>query len=155
MPQAGALAPDFRRPDAAGQLLSLKELTDAGKRVVLFFYPKDETVVCTKEACLFRDHYQEFERLNAVVIGISTDSDASHLAFAKNHGLPYHLISDPQDELRRAYDVKKNLLLIPGRTTFVIDHERCIVRRIDSATSAQRHVRGALKAVRELAAPTR
>ena len=118
--------------------------------MVLFFYPKDETPVCTREACLFRDHYGEFERLGAVVIGISTDSDASHRAFAEHHDLPYHLVSDPEDALRAAYGVKKNLLLLPGRTTFVIDDEGRVARRIDSATSATRHVQGALKAVRAL-----
>jgi peroxiredoxin Q/BCP len=150
MTQNGAIAPDFTRKSSAGETLQLTALTDSGKAVVLFFYPKDETPTCTKEACLFRDHYEEFTRLGAIVIGISTDSDESHQAFAENHQLPFHLISDPGDELRKKYDVKKNLLLFPGRTTFVIDSERYVVQRIDSATSAARHVRGALNTIRGL-----
>ena len=92
--EAGAQAPGFTLPDGEGGCVSLADF--AGKRVVLYFYPKDNTPGCTRQACAFAGAFEEFRQLGAVVIGISKDSAASHKRFAEKHGLPFVLLSDPE-----------------------------------------------------------
>lgn len=146
----GQTAPDFKRTATDGTEVSLSGLNGEGKFVVLFFYPKDGTPTCTKEACLFRDTYAEYTADNAVIIGVSSDSDASHRAFATTHELPYHLISDPGSVLRRAFGVKNNYLFVPGRVTFVIDREGVIQSRYEAVGDAEGHVQQALATVKKL-----
>jgi peroxiredoxin Q/BCP len=143
------LAPDFSREAHNGQQVSLADFR--GKQVVvLYFYPKDGTPVCTKEACGFRDVHEEFARAGAAVIGVSADSLDRHRAFAAEHGLPFLLVSDEDGTLRKAFRVPKPLGLLPGRVTYVIDKQG-IVRHVFSALfSAQRHVTEALDVVRRL-----
>jgi len=118
--------------------------------VVLFFYPKNNTAICTKEACAFRDAYQDFVDAGATVVGVSGDSAESHQAFAQQHRLPYLLATDADGALRRAFGVPKTLGLLPGRVTYVIDREG-IVRHVFSAQlAADRHVREALAAIAKL-----
>lgn len=118
--------------------------------VVLFFYPKDNTAVCTKEACAFRDSYEKFLEAGATVVGVSSDSDASHEDFAARNRLPFLLASDLDGALRKAFGVPKTLGVIPGRVTYVIDRQG-IVRRIFSAQfAADAHAREAMDAVRSL-----
>lgn len=115
--------------------------------VVLFFYPRDGTPVCTKQACSFRDSYELFVDAGAAVIGVSSDSPEIHRDFARQHGLPFPLISDAGGALRKAFGVPKSFGLLPGRVTYVIDKEG-IVRLIYSAQFASKeHVRQALRAV--------
>jgi len=112
-----------------------------GKRsVVLFFYPKDNTPVCTAEACSFRDAYSDISGLNAEVIGISSDSAGSHQKFAEKHNLPFPLASDPDGTLRRAFAVPRTLGLFPGRTTYVIDKSGVVRLVFSAALSAEKHV---------------
>ena len=148
--QAGDRAPDFTAQAHNGQQVSLAELR--GKHVVvLYFYPKDGTPVCTKEACSFRDAYEGFVQAGAVVIGVSGDSLENHLAFASRQRLPFHLLSDQDGSLRRAFGVPKTLGLFPGRVTYVID-KRGVVRHVFNAQlAADRHVAEALDMVRKLA----
>jgi peroxiredoxin Q/BCP len=122
-----------------------------GKQVVvLYFYPRDGTPVCTKEACGFRDAYEEFVRAGAVVIGVSGDSQDRHRAFADRQRLPFLLISDRNGSLRKTYRVPKPLGLLPGRVTYVID-KAGIVRHVFTALfSAEQHVAEALKIAQEL-----
>ena len=94
MLEIGTKAPDFTLPDKDGNTVSLTDF--AGKKVVLYFYPKDNTPGCTRQACSFAGAYQEFQRINAVVIGISKDSVASHQKFAEKYDLPFILLSDPE-----------------------------------------------------------
>lgn len=103
MPQEGMVAPEFTLLDQDGRTCTLAEYR--GKWVLVYFYPKDDTPGCTKEACLLRDGFPLFETLNAVVLGISTDSVASHKAFAEKHGLPFRLLADEQKEVVTAYGV--------------------------------------------------
>lgn len=118
--------------------------------VVLFFYPKNNTTICTKEACAFRDAYQDFVDAGATVVGVSGDSASSHQAFAEQHRLPYLLATDADGALRRAFGVPKTLGLLPGRVTYVIDRQG-IVRHVFSAQlAADRHVREALDAIAQL-----
>ena len=96
--------------------------------LVVFFYPKDFTPGCTKEACSFRDHYQEFQDLGAEVVGISTDNENSHKKFASKYKLPFVLLSDKEKRARKAFGVKPGLLgLLPGRETFVFDIYNCFL----------------------------
>ena len=125
MLEAGMKAPAFTLPDKEGSLVSLSDF--AGKRVVLYFYPKDNTPGCTRQACAFAAAYEEFKTLEAVVIGISRDSAASHQKFADKHGLPFILLSDPELTAIQAYGVWQEKKLYGKvsmgvvRTTFVID----------------------------------
>ena len=146
----GDRAPDFSATTQDGRTISLSDFL--GRRAfVLFFYPKDNTTVCTKEVCSFRDSYEQFTQAGVDVIGVSGDSTASHQAFAAQHRLPFPLISDRDGALRKAFGVSKTLGLIPGRVTYVIDKNR-IIRLIFSALFASHeHVRQALAAVGQLA----
>ena len=123
--KVGDKAPDFSLPSGAGQTITLKSLR--GKQVVLYFYPKDDTPGCTKEACSFRDEITQIEKAHAVVLGVSTDGLASHQKFSKKYGLPFALLSDESLVVAKAYGVYKQKSMY-GRTywgversTFVID----------------------------------
>jgi peroxiredoxin Q/BCP len=142
----GTLAPDFARRDHQDRSLSLVELR--GKPVVLFFYPKDNTPICTREVCHFRDANSDFTQAGATIIGVSADSDASHQAFAARHNLPFHLLSDCDGTLRRAYKIPHNFGLLPGRITYLIDAAGIISMAICAYFSAGRHVEEALKALK-------
>jgi len=145
----GDAAPDVTLSTHTGEEVSLASYR--GKQtVVIFFYPKDGTPVCTKEACSFRDAYEAFVEAGAVVIGVSGDSTARHQAFASDHGLPFLLVSDRDGRVRRAFAVPKSLGLLPGRVTYVIDKEGIVRRVFSSQFAAERHVSEALEVVREL-----
>ena len=118
--------------------------------VVLFFYPKDNTPVCTAEACAFRDGFEGFRELGAEVIGISSDSEESHRKFASKHRLPYRLVSDAGGAIRKRYGVPKILGLFPGRATYVIDREGIIRLAFVAPFQSAMHVEEALRALREI-----
>src|SRR6476659_3007477 len=118
--KVGDRAPDFSAATHDGRTIRLADIL--GKRaLVLFFYPQDNTAICTKEACAFRDSYEKFLAAGAEVIGVSGDSDASHTAFAQQHQLPFPLIADTDGSLRKLFAVPRTLGLFPGRVTYVID----------------------------------
>ena len=127
MLEVGQMAPDFSRPTNRRETLSLKDLR--GKNVIIYFYPKDDTPGCTKEACGFRDTFQEAEKKNAVVLGVSKDSLASHQKFIDKYTLPFELISDEDGSMCEAYGVwsQKSMFGIKymgvERATFLIDSE--------------------------------
>ena len=144
--KAGDRAPDFALPDADGKEVRLADLR--GKPVVLYFYPKDDTPGCTKEACSFRDQYEDFRDAGAVVIGVSSDSGESHKKFAEKYRLPFTLISDRDGAVRKRYGVPATLGLLPGRVTFVIDPDGVVRKVFNSQLAATRHVEEALAALR-------
>jgi peroxiredoxin Q/BCP len=149
-PSIGDPAPDFEAPDSEGEPVRLSE--HRGKAVVLYFYPKDETPGCTREACSFRDSYEDFVEAGATVIGVSADDAASHRSFAQNHHLPFVLLSDLDGSIRKAYGVKPSAFgLIPGRVTFVIDGDGVIRHVFESQLLIGRHVSDALAVVQSLA----
>lgn len=127
MLEAGVKAPDFTLQDKDGNEVSLADF--AGKKVVLYFYPRDNTPGCTRQACAFGGVYEQFKAMDVVVIGISKDSVASHQRFAQKYELPFILLSDPERIAIEAYDVwqeKKNYGKVSMgvvRTTYVIDEE--------------------------------
>jgi len=143
----GDPAPDFSLPDATGKTVRLGDYRGR-KAVVLYFYPKDDTPGCTKEACTFRDQYQDFQDAGAEVIGISSDSTESHSKFADKYRLPFVLVADPGGTVRQQYGVPATLGLLPGRVTFVIDREGIVRHVFNSQFQAARHVEEALTALR-------
>ena len=147
----GDSAPDFTLKDQNSTDTSLAEYRDK-QAVVLYFYPKDETPVCTKEACAFRDNYEAFVEAGAAVIGVSSDSVDSHRSFAEGRSLPFRLLADESGKLRRLYGVPKALGLMPGRVTYVIDKNGIVRETFNSMLFADKHVQGALKTVRQLSA---
>ena len=146
----GDHAPEFTLPSQTGARVSLAEFRGS-KAVVLFFYPKDGTAVCTKEACSFRDAYEDFVQAGAVVIGVSSDSAESHQVFASGHRLPFVLLADTDGSLRKSFGVPKTLGVMPGRVTYVIDKEGVVRHVFSSQLAADRHVSEALAVVRQLA----
>ena len=131
MLEIGTKAPDFTLPDQNGEEHSLKDYR--GKKVILYFYPKDQTPGCIKQACSFRDHYAAITDHNAVVLGISKDSVKSHKNFETKQELPFTILSDPEKTVIEAYDVWKEKKLYGKvgmgvvRTTYLIDEEGTII----------------------------
>ena len=127
MLEAGTKAPDFTLPDKNGKLINLSDFL--GKKIVLYFYPKDNTPGCTRQACAFAQNYDTFKSNDIVVIGISKDSVASHLKFAEKHDLPFILLSDSELQAIQAYDVWKEKKIAGKvgfgviRSTYIIDEQ--------------------------------
>ncbi len=142
----GKAAPDFTLLNQQGNSVRLYDLLDQGP-VVLYFYPKDDTPGCTTEACSFRDHYTEFKTAGAEVVGVSGDSAEKHSNFAKNHRLPFVLLSDPGRKVHQLYRVPKTLFLLPGRVTYVIGRNRKIRMAFNSMWKPTQHVKEALGVV--------
>jgi peroxiredoxin Q/BCP len=140
----GAKAPNFTLPSQSEEMVSLEDFIGT-KPVVLFFYPKDDTPGCTKQACAFRDDYEEFGKLDAEVIGISSDSVESHGSFAARHALPFTLLSDEGGKVRKLYGVRNSFGLFPGRVTYVIDEEGVVRHVFSSQLGMEQHVEEALK----------
>ncbi|MGI5900436.1 MAG: thioredoxin-dependent thiol peroxidase [Christensenellales bacterium] len=124
MLNTGAKAPQFTLNDKDGNSVSLSDFL--GKKVVVYFYPKDDTPGCTKQACAFAGAYDEFKNLNAVVIGISKDSEDSHRKFAEKYNLNFVLLSDPDMAAIKAYDVWKEKTLY-GKTSFGIERSTYVI----------------------------
>ena len=129
-----------------GDNVSLSEYLGK-KNVVLYFYPKDETTGCTKEACSFRDSYQQLADLGAEVLGISGQSVESHIAFATHYGLQFILLADVGNKVRELYDVPQSMGIMPGRVTYIIDKKGVVRHIFNSLTQAERHVEEAKRAL--------
>ena len=140
MLETGTKAPDFSLPDQNGVVHTLKEY--AGKKIILYFYPKDNTPGCTKQACGFSERQPQFKEKSAIVIGISKDSVASHKRFEEKYGLDFTLLADPELEAIKAYDVWQEKKLYGKvsmgvvRTTYLIDEEGIIVKALDKVKAA-------------------
>jgi thioredoxin-dependent peroxiredoxin len=145
----GSKAPDFSLYSQSGEMVHLKDFLGS-KPVVLFFYPKDDTPGCTKQACAFRDDYEGFGKLDAEVMGISSDSVESHRSFAAKHDLPFTLLSDEEGKVRRLYGVPASLGLFPGRVTYVIDKEGVVRHLFSSQLGVEKHVEEALRALHSI-----
>ena len=144
----GDSVPVFSLTDQNGKAFKLTDVV--GKHVlVIYFYPKDESMVCTKEACSFRDSFDGFTKAGALVIGINSGSIKSHHDFARNHQLPFILLSDPDNKVLDLFGVK-NSFFMTGRETFVIDLKGKIVYKYNSMMKGVAHAEGALAAVKAI-----
>ena len=142
----GENAPDFTLPNQDGKPVTLSSLK--GKVVVLYFYPKDFTSGCTKEACYFRDAYEDFTEARAEVVGVSADSKESHRNFRDAYLLPFNLLSDEKGEIKKLYGVAGHLF--PGRVTFIIDKKGIVRHIFSSQTDMKAHVDEAMKILKSL-----
>lgn len=148
----GEKAPDFKLPASNGQVVSLADFK--GKNVVLYFYPKDMTPGCTTEACDFRDQYENFSDVNAVILGVSPDPIEKHHKFIEKHSLPFLLLADVDNTLAEAYEVwklKKNFgkeYMGIERSTFIIDREGKIAKEWRKV-KVKGHVEEALQYIKE------
>lgn len=149
----GKKAPAFTLPDANGDKVKLNDFLN--KKIILYFYPKDNTSGCTKEACEFRDANKEFNDLNAVIIGISPDSQKSHMNFSQKYGLPFILLSDEKKSVLEKYGVWKEKSMYGKkymgveRTTFVIDEKGKIIK-IFPKVKVDGHIEEVLKFVKSI-----
>ena len=141
MLEAGTKAPDFTLPDQNGDMRSLSDYR--GKKVILYFYSKDMTSGCTRQACGFSELYPHFTEKNAVILGVSKDSAASHKKFEEKYGLPFTLLSDPEKSVLTAYDVWKEkktsgkVSMGVVRTTYLIDENGLIERAFGKVSAAE------------------
>ena len=147
---AGDKAPGFELVESAGTSIKLEDLLAKGP-VVVFFYPRDDSPGCTREACSFRDRYDAFQEAGASVAGISSDSESSHRKFREKHGFPFLLLSDPGGRVRKAFGVPKTLGILDGRSTYIIDKNGIVRFAFHSQIQVNKHVDEAISAVRSLA----
>ena len=152
MPKEGSVAPDFSTTDAEGRIVSLKEFR--GEKVVLYFYPKDDTPGCTKEACSFRDAFSEFKKRGIKILGVSPDKEASHKKFADKYKLPFTLLADTDHSIANAYGTygQKKFMgrtyMGINRTTFLID-EQGKIKKVFEKVKPEEHAREVLDAFKK------
>jgi len=148
--EVGSHVPQFTLADQNGNLFSISSVVGK-KNLVIYFYPKDDSPGCTKEACYFRDEFELFNEADALIIGISGQSVVSHKKFADKYQLSFTLLSDEGDKVRELFGVPVNFLgMLPGRVTYVIDKSGTVVYIYNSQTQARRHVDEALKILKGL-----
>ena len=138
----GTKAPEFTVKDTNGKTVSLSDFT--GKTVVMYFYPKDDTPGCTKEAQSFRDNYTEYQNKDMVVLGVSMDNEASHKAFTEKYGLPFQLLADVDGTITKAYDVEGDKY--SKRVTYIIDAEGKI-SHVDEKVKTDSHAKDILEVI--------
>ena len=140
----GARIPAFSLKNQHGETVAIEQFF--GKPFILYFYPKDDTPGCTAEACGFRDIYPVLQDLDAEVIGVSADSPEAHLAFVKKYDLPFVLLSDKNNEVRKMFGVPARLFgLLPGRVTYIVDASGIVQHIFDSQLQAKKHVKESLE----------
>jgi peroxiredoxin Q/BCP len=147
--KAGDPAPDFEGPTSDGSKLGLKDFVGK-KNVVLYFYPKDDTPGCTKEACSFRDNLKPIRDMGAEIVGVSLDSIQSHSKFASKYGLSFPLISDKEKRIASAYGVLKDTGTSTNRVTFIID-KTGKVAKVFPKVDVTKHTEEVVSALKELA----
>lgn len=148
MLKIGTKAPDFEAIDDEGRKIRLYDFVKQF-HIVLYFYPKDETPGCTREACAFRDNWNRIAKYNAAVIGVSSDSPSSHKRFKQKYNLPFILVSDPDKKIRKLYNAEG--FLLPSRITYVISKEDgIIIHAFNSQFSPEKHVDEVIKALNSL-----
>ncbi len=145
--EIGDKVPSFRLMNQLGEPFNMDDYIGK-KAMVIYFYPKDDTPGCTKEACSFRDSYEKFTDKSIEVIGISSDDVLSHKNFADKYNLPFTLLADTDNEVRNLFGVKGNIFgLIPGRVTYVINKSGKIIFIYDSQFKAEKHIEESIKAI--------
>ncbi|KAL5783609.1 hypothetical protein ACOSP7_008638 [Xanthoceras sorbifolium] len=145
----GQVPPSFTLKDQDGKTVSLSKFK--GKPVVVYFYPADETPGCTKQACAFRDSYEKFKKAGAEVVGISGDDSSSHKAFAKKYRLPFTLLSDEGNKVRKEWGVPSDLFgTLPGRETYVLDKKGVVQLVYNNQFQPEKHIDETLKLLQSL-----
>ena len=148
----GDTCPSFSLQNQNGQTINIQEYIGS-KNLIIYFYPKDNTPGCTKEACSFRDAMQDLNNLDCEVFGISADSVASHKKFANQFRLTFNLLSDIGNEVRKSFKVPANLFgLIPGRVTYIVNKEGEIVHIINNQMNPDKHIEETIKTITSIAA---
>jgi thioredoxin-dependent peroxiredoxin len=146
----GSSVPKFELKDQHGKWFPIDSVLGK-KSLVIYFYPKDDSQGCTREACSFRDQFEVFAEADAMIIGISAQSVESHLKFAEKNRLNYTLLSDKGNKVRKLFGVPGNFLgLIPGRVTYVINRDGKVVYLFNSQIQAEKHVDEALRILQEM-----
>jgi peroxiredoxin Q/BCP len=148
--EKGSQVPSFALKDQNGKLFDIKTVLGK-KNLVIYFYPKDDSPGCTKEACYFRDQFEVFNQADAMIIGISGQSVESHKRFAEKYHLSFTLLSDEGNKVRKAFGVPSGLFgAMPGRVTYIADKSGTIVYVFNSQSQATKHVDEALRILKEL-----
>lgn len=148
--EVGSTIPSFSLKDQNGNVFNIDSVRGK-KNLVIYFYPKDDSPGCTKEACSFRDQFEAFNDADAMVIGISGQSVESHFEFAKKHRLNYVLLSDEDNKLRKLFGVPTNLFgILPGRVTYIVNKEGKVVYTFNSQIKAEKHVEEAIRILKEM-----
>jgi thioredoxin-dependent peroxiredoxin len=148
--EVGSTVPQFSLSDQNGNMFSISSVIGK-KNLVIYFYPKDDTPGCTKEACSFRDEFEVFNEADAVIIGISGQSVESHKKFAEKYRLTFTLLSDEGNKVRELFGVPVNFLgLVPGRVTYIADKTGKVIYIFNSQTQAEKHVEEALRILKGL-----
>ena len=145
--KVGDRVPDFSLPSQTGTTVNVGDLIGK-KSLVIYFYPKDDTPGCTAESCAFRDSYEVFTDAGAEVIGISADSPQSHQQFAQKYNLPFTLLSDSDNRVRKLFGVPATLFVLPGRVTYIIDKEGIVRHIFDSMLDFKAHVTESLNTIK-------
>ncbi len=145
--KVGARVPNFSLPSQTGATVNVSDLIGK-KSLVIYFYPKDDTPGCTAESCAFRDSYEVFTDAGAEVIGISADSPQSHQQFAQKYNLPFTLLSDSDNRVRKLFGVPSTLFVLPGRVTYIIDQEGIVRHIFDSMLDFKAHVTESLNTIK-------
>jgi peroxiredoxin Q/BCP len=146
----GDTCPTFTLLNQVGKEINIQDFIGT-KNIIIYFYPKDNTPGCTKEACSFRDAMQDLNNLNCEVFGISADSVSSHKTFAEKFRLTFNLLSDENNSVRKQFKVPANLFgLIPGRVTYIINQEGKIIHIINSQTNPEKHINETIEVVKGL-----
>lgn len=143
----GSKVPEFKLADQDGKTFDIKSVLGK-KKLVIYFYPKDDTPGCTKEACSFRDQFEVFKDADAMIIGISGQSVESHKKFAEKYKLPFTLLSDNDNAVRKLFGVNSGI--IPSRVTFVVDKTGTVVYVFNSQTEATKHVDVAMQKLKDM-----
>jgi len=146
--EIGDQVPNFSLRDQNNKIFNSTD--NIGKPMVIYFYPKDDTPGCTKQACKFRDEFENFTDLGAMVIGISVDNIESHKKFEEKYNLPFILLADTENEVRSLFGVPKNLFLIPGRVTYVIDKRGVVQYIFNSQLGTEKHIENSLQKLKDI-----
>lgn len=145
--KVGDRVPNFSLPSQTGTTVNISDLIGK-KSLVIYFYPKDDTPGCTAESCAFRDSYEVFTDAGAEVIGISADTPQSHQQFAQKYNLPFTLLSDTDNRVRKLFGVPSTLFVLPGRVTYIIDKEGIVRHIFDSMLDFKAHVTESLNTIK-------
>ncbi len=148
--EVGSAIPHFILTDQNGNEFDIKSVLGK-KYLVIYFYPKNDSPGCTKEACSFRDQYEVFRKADAEIIGISSDSVESHKRFAEKHNLTYTLLSDEGNRVRKLFGVPTNFFgLIDGRVTYVVNKSGVVIHIFNSQIQAEKHIQESIKALNDI-----